>query len=40
MRKLINTGSMTEKQFGYSRAVVANGTIWISGTSGYVRATG
>jgi enamine deaminase RidA (YjgF/YER057c/UK114 family) len=35
MRKLISTGSPWETKAGYSRAVIANDTIYISGTSGH-----
>lgn len=34
MRKLISTGSPWEARVGYSRAVVVDDTIYISGTSG------
>jgi enamine deaminase RidA (YjgF/YER057c/UK114 family) len=35
MRRLISTGSPWEAKAGYSRAVVAGDTIYISGTSGH-----
>lgn len=35
MRKLISTGSPWEAKAGYSRAVIAGDTIYISGTSGH-----
>ena len=34
-RKLISTGSPFERDYGYSRAVVDGGVIYISGTTGY-----
>lgn len=34
MRKLISSGSPWEAKVGYSRAMVVDGTIYISGTSG------
>jgi enamine deaminase RidA (YjgF/YER057c/UK114 family) len=34
-RKLITTGSPFETAYGYSRAVVDGGVIYISGTTGY-----
>jgi len=34
MRKLISTGSPWESKVGYSRAVIVNDTIYISGTAG------
>jgi enamine deaminase RidA (YjgF/YER057c/UK114 family) len=38
-RRLITTGSPFEKNFGYSRAVVDGGLVFISGTTGYDYAT-
>lgn len=35
VRKLISSGSSFEAQIGYSRAVVDDGYIFISGTTGY-----
>ncbi len=35
----ITTGSPFEEQFGYSRAVVADGWVFVSGTTGYDYAT-
>lgn len=35
MRKLINSGSSFEKEFAYSRAVVQDGWVFVSGTTGY-----
>jgi enamine deaminase RidA (YjgF/YER057c/UK114 family) len=34
-RRLISTGSIFEKNFGYSRAVVDGDLIFLSGTTGY-----
>ena len=34
-RKLISTGSPFERGYGYSRAVVDGGVVYISGTTGY-----
>lgn len=34
-RQLISSGSRFEEEIGYSRAVVANGLIFVSGTTGY-----
>jgi enamine deaminase RidA (YjgF/YER057c/UK114 family) len=34
-RQLISTGSTFEQQIGYSRAVVAGGWIFVSGTTGF-----
>ena len=34
-RKLISTGSPFERDYGYSRAVVDGGVVYISGTTGY-----
>ena len=38
-RQHISTGSPFEEQIGYSRAVVAGDTIYVSGTTGYDYAT-
>lgn len=38
-RRLISTGSPFETQFGYSRAVVDGGYVFVSGTTGYDYAT-
>lgn len=38
-RRLISSGSPFEKSFGYSRAVVDGGFVFISGTTGYDYAT-
>lgn len=38
-RKLISSGSPFEAQIGYSRAVVQDGWIFVSGTTGYDYAT-
>lgn len=35
MRKLITSGSTFEREIGYSRAVVCNDWIFVSGTTGY-----
>lgn len=35
MRKLISTGSPFEARIGYSRAVVADGWVFVAGTRGY-----
>lgn len=35
MRRLISTGSRFEADIGYSRAVVCDGWIFVSGTTGY-----
>ena len=37
--RLITTGSPFESQIGYSRAVVADGLVHVSGTTGYDYAT-
>jgi len=34
-RKLINSGSTFEKEIGYSRAVVQDNWVFVSGTTGY-----
>lgn len=39
MRRHISTGSPFEAQIGYSRAVVADGWIFVAGTTGYDYAT-
>ncbi len=39
MRKLISSGSTFEKQIGYSRALVQNDWVFVSGTTGYDYAT-
>lgn len=39
MRKLISTGSPFEATIGYSRAVVADGWVFVSGTTGYDYST-
>ncbi|SHI41079.1 RidA family protein [Wenxinia saemankumensis] len=38
-RRLITTGSPFEERIGYSRAVVADGWAFVSGTTGYDYAT-
>ena len=38
-RRLIDSGSEFERRIGYSRAVVANGWILVSGTTGFDYAT-
>lgn len=38
-RHLISTGSLFEKTFGYSRAVVDGDFVFVSGTTGYDYAT-
>jgi enamine deaminase RidA (YjgF/YER057c/UK114 family) len=38
-RRLLSSGSPFEKAFGYSRAVVVNDEILVSGTTGYDYAT-
>ncbi len=38
-RRLISTGSPFERNFGYSRAVVQGGMVFVSGTTGYDYAT-
>lgn len=38
-RRLISSGSPFEKTYGYSRAVIDGGTVFISGTTGYDYAT-
>ena len=38
-RRLISTGSIFEKNFGYSRAVVDGDLVFVSGTTGYDYAT-
>lgn len=35
MRRLISSGSSFEEQIGYSRAVVQDGWVFVSGTTGY-----
>lgn len=35
MRRLITTGSPFERAYGYSRAVVDGGLVYVSGTTGY-----
>ena len=35
MRKLISSGSRFEEEIGYSRAVVDDDHVWVSGTTGY-----
>ncbi len=35
MRRLISTGSPFEADIGYSRAVVADGWVFVAGTTGY-----
>ncbi|WP_396601375.1 RidA family protein [Algibacter sp. R77976] len=35
MRKLINSGSTFEEKIGYSRAVVQDNWVFVSGTTGY-----
>ena len=39
MRKHISTGSPFEARIGYSRAVVCDGWVFVSGTTGYDYAT-
>jgi enamine deaminase RidA (YjgF/YER057c/UK114 family) len=39
MRKLLSTGSPFEQAYGYSRAVVDGGMVYVSGTTGYDYAT-
>ena len=39
MKKLISTGSPFEERIGYSRAVVTDGWVFVSGTTGYDYAT-
>ena len=39
MKKLIATGSPFEERIGYSRAVVTDGWVFVSGTTGYDYAT-
>lgn len=39
MRTLISTGSPFERDIGYSRAVVADGWVFVAGTTGYDYAT-
>jgi len=39
MRRLINSGSTFEATIGYSRAVVLDGWVFVSGTTGYDYAT-
>jgi len=34
-RKLISQGSLFERQIGYSRALVQDGTVYVSGTTGF-----
>lgn len=38
-RRLISSGSRFEAEIGYSRAVVADGWVFVSGTTGYDYAT-
>ncbi len=38
-RRLISTGSPFERDIGYSRAVVCDGWVFVSGTTGYDYAT-
>ncbi len=38
-RRLISTGSPFEKAYGYSRAVVDGGLVFVAGTTGYDYAT-
>ena len=38
-RRLISTGSPFEKAYGYSRAVIDGGLVFVSGTTGYDYAT-
>ncbi|KMO13508.1 RidA family protein [Methylobacterium platani] len=35
MRRLIDGGSSFERDYGYSRAVVQNGFVFVAGTTGY-----
>lgn len=39
MRRLISSGSTFEAEIGYSRAVVQDGWVFVSGTTGYDYAT-
>ena len=39
MRQLISSGSLYEAEIGYSRAVVEDGWIFVSGTTGFDYAT-
>jgi enamine deaminase RidA (YjgF/YER057c/UK114 family) len=39
MRRLISSGSTFERDIGYSRAVVADGWVFVSGTTGFDYAT-
>ena len=39
MRKRISTGSPFEERIGYSRAVVADGWVFVAGTTGYDYST-
>ena len=39
MRRLISSGSTFEEQIGYSRAVVIDGWVFVSGTTGFDYAT-
>lgn len=39
MRRLISSGSRFEAEIGYSRAVVQDGWVFVSGTTGYDYAT-
>jgi enamine deaminase RidA (YjgF/YER057c/UK114 family) len=39
MRKLISSGSKFEKEIGYSRAVVDDDWVFVSGTTGFDYAT-
>jgi len=38
-RRLISTGSPFERSYGYSRAVIDGGFVFVSGTTGYDYAT-
>jgi enamine deaminase RidA (YjgF/YER057c/UK114 family) len=39
MRRLISSGSQFERDIGYSRAVVVDGWVFVSGTTGFDYAT-
>lgn len=39
MRRRIDGGSSFEREYGYSRAVVQNGFVFVAGTTGYDYAT-
>lgn len=39
MRQLVSSGSTFEREIGYSRAVVAGGWVFVSGTTGFDYAT-